>query len=144
MIRLEEINENNWHVDLHVRTDQKKDVVSAEVLLAKAYAYREHRSQARLIYRNERPVGMLMYFDDEESKAYDFDQVFVDEKYQGRGYGTAGVELALNLMRADGKYDRVLVRHRESNKIAQKMYEKFGFVLTDEGEEDEIVLQKIL
>lgn len=144
MIRLEEINENNWRVDLHVRTDQKKDVVSAEVLLAKAYALRGHRSQARLIYRNERPVGMLLFLDDEESKAYEFDQVFVDEKYQGRGYGSAAVELALNLMKLDGKYDRVVVRHKESNKIAQRMYEKFGFAVSDGTEDGEIILQKLL
>ena len=60
---------------------------------------------------------MALYYDCDECNVYDFSQLFIGERYQGNGFG---IEAAKNL------------------------YEKLGFYLTGECDEDEIVMEKVL
>ena len=62
MVRLEEVNPDNWRLGLDVRDDQKDFVASSVVLLARAYAYRNSRSNAFVIYHDDTPVGMALYY----------------------------------------------------------------------------------
>ena len=63
MIRLEPIGPDNWREELEVREDQKRFVSEPNRILARAYAYRDQRAQAKLILDDDTPVGMLMYYD---------------------------------------------------------------------------------
>ena len=87
MIRLEEVNPDNWRLELYVREDQKKFVANTTVLPARAYAYRNARSRALVIYDDETPVGMALYYDYEPAHAYNFSQLLIDERYQRKGFG---------------------------------------------------------
>ncbi|MGN0297664.1 MAG: GNAT family N-acetyltransferase [Lachnospiraceae bacterium] len=40
-----------------------------------------------MIYDDELPVGMGLYYDLPDMECYDFSQLFIDERYQGCGYG---------------------------------------------------------
>lgn len=71
--------------------------------MARAYAYRNYRSRAFVIYNDELPVGMGMYYDLPELECYDLSQLFIDERYQGQGYGRAAVGMVLEAMKQDGK-----------------------------------------
>jgi diamine N-acetyltransferase len=110
-------------------------------LLARAYAYREYRSKAVVIYNDEVPVGMALYFDCEELQAYDFCQLFIDEGYQGMGYGYEATKQILKLMNNDGKYNKVVLCYIEGNKTALSLYEKCGFKLTGGRDGDEIIME---
>ena len=144
MIRLEEINSNNWRVDLHVSKNQKNFVADQYKLLARAYAYRKVGSKALMIYNDDIPIGMALYYECEEYQAYDFNQLFIDERYQRKGYGLEAAKLILNKMKQDGKYQKVILCYIESNYAAKNLYEKCGFYLTGERDENEIVMEKIL
>ena len=87
MIHLESITPDNWRLGLKVRKDQTEFVSDSAGILARAYAYRDSRSQAFIIYSDEIPVGMAMYHDWVEESAYDFSQFFIDQRYQGKGFG---------------------------------------------------------
>lgn len=50
MIHLEDITPDNWREDLKVAEEQKRYVSNSAVLLARAYAYRNERSHACMIY----------------------------------------------------------------------------------------------
>ena len=143
IIRLEEVTPENWRVDLHVREDQQRFVASREGTLARAFAYRERRSQAFIIMAGEEPVGMAMYYDSPQSKAYFFSEFFIDERYQGCGFGRAAAELVLERMRADGRYARVLLCYVDGNDVAKRLYESLGFHCTGEADGDEIVMELI-
>ena len=143
MIHLVDIDPSNWRLDLKVAESQKNYVASSAVMLARAYAYREQRSRAFVIYDIETPVGMGMYHDCPELDAYDLSQLFIDERYQGKGYGKASTKLVLDAMRRDGKYSKVVLCYIEGNDAAKKLYESFGFVEIDR-DEDEIVMELIL
>lgn len=144
MIRLENVNPENWRLGLKVSEKQKCFVSDDMRLLARAYAYRESRSRAFVIYSDEAPVGMALYYDCEELGAYDFSQLFIDERYQGRGYGIEAAGLIIDMMINDGRFDRVILCYIEGNEAARNMYEKLGFHLTGGSDEDEIIMEKML
>ena len=143
MIHLVDIDPSNWRLDLKVAESQKNYVASSAVMLARAYAYREQRSRAFVIYDDETPIGMGMYHDCPELNAYDLSQFFIDERCQGKGYGKVATKLVLDIMKQDGKYSKVVLCYVEGNEAARKLYENFGFVEIDR-DEDEIIMELIL
>lgn len=56
MIRLVTITPDNWRLGLSVREDQYDYVSDSSGILARAYAYRDNRSQAFVIYDDNVPV----------------------------------------------------------------------------------------
>jgi diamine N-acetyltransferase len=140
MIHLVDIDPGNWRLKLEVAESQKHHVANSSVMLARAYAYREQRSRAFVIYDDETPVGMGLYYDLPDLDCYDLSQIFIDERYQGRGYGRAATKLILDAMKQDGKYNKVDLCYIEGNDAAKKLYESFGFVEIDR-DEDEIIME---
>lgn len=136
MIRLIDIDPDNWRLGLRVAQEQEHYVANSAVMLARAYAYRKQRSRAFVIYEDETPVGMGLYYDLPDMECYDFSQFFIDARYQGKGYGKAAVKAVLDAMRKDGRYGKVDLCYIEGNNAAKKLYEGFGFVEIDrDGEE---------
>lgn len=144
MIQLEDISEANWRIPLSVSKQQEKYVSNPMKLLARAYAYRNQGSFACLICNDEEPVGMALYYECPEQKAYDLSQIFIDERFQGRGYGKEATKLLLERMRAEKKYNRVILCYIEGNETAKSMYESLGFKHTGEADEDEIIMELYL
>ena len=140
MIHLVDIDPGNWRLKLEAAESQKHYVANSSVMLARAYAYREQRSRAFVIYDDETPVGMGLYYDLPDLDCYDLSQIFIDERYQGRGYGRAATKLILDAMKQDGKYNKVDLCYIEGNDAAKKLYESFGFVEIDR-DEDEIIME---
>lgn len=141
MIWLEEINPKNWRMELNVAEEQKDYVSDSMKLLARAYAYRNCRSEAFVIYEDKCPIGMALYYDWEVMQAYDFSQFFIDEKYQGNGYGFEAVKQIIEKMKMDGKYQKVILCYIEGNEAAKKLYEKVGFRCTGEQDGNEIIMK---
>ena len=144
MIRLETVNPDNWRLRLKVSDAQKRFVADRSTMLARAYAYRESRSKAYVIYNDTLPVGMALYYDCAELNAYDLSQLFIDERYQGNGFGIEATKQILDKMKSDSKYDKVILCYIDGNEAARNMYEKLGFTLTGDRDEDEIIMEKAL
>ena len=143
MIHLVDIDPGNWRLGLRVADFQKNYVSDSYAMLARAYAYREQRSRAFVIYDNETPVGMGMYHDCPDLDAFDLSQIFIDERYQRKGYGKAATKLVLDAMKQDGKYSKAILCYIEGNNAAKDLYESFGFVEID-SDEDEIIMELTL
>lgn len=141
MIHLEPITEFNWRENLSVSEEQKNYASDSMKLLARAYAYRDKGSFACVIYNDEDPVGMALYYDCPELQAYDFSQLFIDKNYQGYGYGKNAARLILDKMSSEGKYDKVVLCYIEGNEVAKAMYESLGFYHTGDADEDEIIME---
>ena len=140
MIRLEDIDEGNWRIPLRVSKAQEQYVANTTTILARAYAYRNDRSQALLIYEDDTPVGMVLYHDEDSLDAYIFSEILIDERFQGKGYGTTATKLVLDRMKEDGRYHKVVLCYIEGNDAAKKLYESFGFEEIDR-DEDEIIME---
>ena len=144
MIRLETVTPNNWRLGLKVSEKQKGFVSDDMKLLARAYAYRGNRSNAFIIYNDNIPVGMALYYDCEEINAFDFSQLFIDERYQGKGLGTEAAGQIIEMMKNDGKYDKVVLCYIDGNEAAKNMYTKLGFYPNGESDGNEIVMERKL
>ncbi len=126
MVHLEEVTPGGvW--DLQVSQEQQDFVAPIPVILGRAYIFRKQRADAYWIFHNEEAVGMVMYLDSPEQEAFDFCQIFIDQRYQRRGYGKAAGQLVLDRMRQDGKYQKVSVCYVEGNNASRKLFEQFGF-----------------
>ena len=86
---------------------------------------------------------MVLYHDAESLDAYIFSELFIDERFQGKGYGRVATRLVLDNMKKDGKYNKVILCYIEGNEAAKKLYTQFGFVETDR-DEDEIIMELVL
>ena len=127
MIHLEPVTPENWRCGLRVREDQHCFAADSAGLLARAYAYRAQRSEALVIYADNTPVGMALYYDLDELHAYNLSQLFIDARYQGRGYGTEAVRLLLQRLKTDGKFEKVVLCYVDGDEAAQRLYEALGF-----------------
>ena len=140
MVHLVDVGPDNWRLGLRVSESQKSYVADSAGILARAYAYRDLRSRAFVICDGDTPVGMGLYYDLPDMECFDFSQFFIDERYQGNGYGKAAVRLVLEEMRQDGRFSKVDLCYIEGNLAARRLYEELGFVET-ERDEDEIVME---
>ena len=140
MIHLVDIDHENWRIPLKVSKEQERYVANSTTILARAYAYRNSGSCCFFIYHDEAPIGMVLYHDEASQKAYVFSELFIDERFQGRGYGRAATKLVLDNMKREEKYDKVILCYIEGNDAAKKLYEGFGFVETDR-DEDEMIME---
>ncbi|MBQ3090376.1 MAG: GNAT family N-acetyltransferase [Oscillospiraceae bacterium] len=140
MVHLVDIDGGNWRVPLKVSKEQEVYVANSTTILARAYAYRDSRSRALLIYEDERPIGMVLYHDEELLNAYIFSELFIDEQFQGKGYGRTATKLVLDSMKKDGKYSKVILCYIEGNEAAKKLYKHFGFVEIDR-DDDEVIME---
>ena len=59
-------------------------------------------------------------------KALVIEDLIVDKKYRGQGYGAKLIKGIIQLAKKE-KVDCIEVLTKDSNKIAQKLYKKFGF-----------------
>lgn len=132
------IDAGNWRVPLAVREDQRHFVSNQWSILARAYAYREMRSQALHIMLDDTPIGMLLYHDGVEEDCYVLSQFFIDQRWQGKGY--AAMQLVLDALRRGSRYDRVELCYCEGDEPARRLYEKCGFTHTGAVDEDEIIM----
>lgn len=143
MIRLVDIDNETGCTDLAVAEDQQKFVCNSLVMLARAWLHRRLHPRVFNVYVDDIAVGMGMYLDDPEKNAYDFCQIFIDERYQGKGYGKAAVGLVLDAMREEGKYEKVSMCYVEGNDVSRKLFEQFGFVEVSHPW-DEIFMERTL
>ncbi len=141
MLHLEDITEDNWRLGLSVSDEQKDYVSSPMKLLARAYAYRNSGSFACVIYNGCEPVGMALYYDCPELDAYIFSQLFIDKRYQGRGYGKAAARLILDRMKSEGKFGKAVLCYTKGNDVAKALYESLGFYHTGKSDGDEIIME---
>ena len=140
MIRLAEVTEENWLdiADLSVNDDQRRFVAPAIGILARGYVYRDCNARIYAIENDGTIVGtaLVREFAD-EPLGYDLQQFMIDQRYQGKGYGSAALALILDELRKEGRYDHVEVCVKKDDTAAIRLYGKHGFV--DSGYIDEDV-----
>ena len=129
-IRLSEITEENWMevASLSVEDGQKRFVAPAQGILARGYVYRNCGGRAYVIEADGTIVGAALVREfTEEPLGYDLQQFMIDRRYQGRGYGTRALELILDELRREGRYDHVEVCVKKDDETAIRLYLKAGF-----------------
>jgi diamine N-acetyltransferase len=138
MVRLVQVTEDNWMeiASLAVKENQRGYVAPSVGILARGYVYRDCNAKIYAFENDGVIVGtaLVREFTD-EPLGYDLQQFMIDEKYQGKGYGSRALELILDELRKEGRYDHVELCVKKADIEAIRLYEKYGFV--DSGYIDE-------
>jgi diamine N-acetyltransferase len=141
MIRLEKITKHNYRecVRLSVAEEQVKFVAANAKSLSKAYVYYD-TSHPFAVYADGVMVGFVLYRDLPEEKNYVIDQIMMDKRCQGKGYGREVMGELFRQMRGRGLFDRVCVCCCAANKVAIKFFHGAGFAQEGPEEAGEILL----
>ena len=138
MLRLKDISENNWIdvASLSVKDHQQRYVTSAISILARGYVYRECRAKVYAFDMDGTIVGTALVREfSEEPLGYDLQEFLIGKQYQGRGYGSAALELILDELRKEKHFDHVELCVKKDDTEAIRLYKKHGFI--DSGFIDE-------
>ncbi len=142
-ITLKRINEENF-IDafrLDLGEGQERFVSHPIRSLAQAYVY-YHQCVPFGIFLEGTMVGYVMVIYDYDLDEYNIWHMMIDKRFQGKGYGKAGVEacLAYIATKPFGVSNRVVLTCHKENLAALTLYRKFGFVETGNHDDEEIEL----
>jgi diamine N-acetyltransferase len=149
VVSLREITEDNRVAveALAVTDDQSNYVASVTQSLQDAVEYPDAKAWYRAVYLDDEPVGFVMISDgitvDDPSYIgpYYLWRLLVDHRFQGRGVGTAALDLVVRYLRTRPDARKLLVSHVVGPRSPARFYEQYGFRLTGEVHEDEPVLE---
>jgi len=130
---------------LGVSSVQQRSVAGVAESLAEAVDDPAGRAIYWAVYAEDRPVGFVMIsdeVDDPKHIAQYLWRLLIDERYQGRGYGTAALDLIVEYFRARPGVDVVWTSCGEGDGSPLGFYERYGFEQTgDRVFDDEILLR---
>ncbi|MCI9119117.1 MAG: GNAT family N-acetyltransferase [Flavonifractor sp.] len=155
MLRLERVTGKNvWDIlKLRVSDEQRSFVAGNDVSIIEAYTAITGNGYAFPfgLYAGETPVGFLMigfdtddFWDDAPPVAkgnYNLWRLMIDQRFQGQGYGTEAVRLALEFIktRPCGEAEFCWLSYEPDNKTAAQLYRSFGFAETGEMDGEELI-----
>ncbi len=149
VVSLREITDDNRAAveALAVTDDQSHYVASVTQSLKDAEDYPDAKPWYRAIYAGDEPVGFVMISDgitvDDPSYVgpYFLWRLLVDRRFQGRGHGTAALDLIVDHVRTRPDARTLLVSHVVGDASPLTFYEQYGFQLTGEVHEGEPILE---
>lgn len=155
MLRLERVTGKNvWDIlKLRVSDEQRSFVAGNDVSIIEAYTAITGNGYTFPfgLYAEETPVGFLMigfdtddFWDDAPPVAkgnYNLWRLMIDQRFQGQGYGTEAVRLALEFIktRPCGEAEFCWLSYEPDNKTAAQLYRSFGFAETGEMDGEELI-----
>lgn len=141
-MELRTITEQNYQkiLDLSTGAGQEEFVAQNVRSLAQAWVFRD-RARPYALYEGEEPVGFIMFDWRPEKKWVEIWRLMIDYRLQGKGYGRAAVQKALEFLRESGLFDKVQINYVEENQGAKHLYRSMGFQETGAMEGNEVVME---
>ncbi|RHO56500.1 GNAT family N-acetyltransferase [Ruminococcaceae bacterium AM07-15] len=141
-MELRAITEQNYQkiLDLSTGAGQEEFVAQNVRSLAQAWVFRD-RARPYALYEGEEPVGFIMFDWRPEKKWVEIWRLMIDHRFQGKGYGRAAVQKALEFLRESGLFDKVQINYVEENQGAKHLYRSMGFQETGAMEGNEVVME---
>lgn len=139
-ITLKPITLDNWEeaCTLDVRADQQSFVASNLYSIAESKFNPSWEPMA--IYAGEQMVGFVMWGIDTNQPVEEWwiIRLMIDAAHQGRGYGRAAAQTAIDRIRAQGTRE-VFLSFEPENDGAKQLYRSLGFADAGRVESGEIV-----
>lgn len=130
-ISLKKITPENFEdiIKIKVSDKQKEFVSSVLYSLAQAYVYRENAFPFS-IYKDDIPIGFIMFGFYEQRKQYTLWKFLVDKEYQHKGYGKAALLIGIECMKSEYGVREMYTGVSLNNTVAEQLYKSVGFRLT--------------
>ncbi len=146
-LKLRKIDESNFIECFNLSLGEGQDRFVSHPIrsLAQAYVYYNQCTPFG-IYSNDTIVGYVMVIYDYDEETYNIWHMMIDEKYQGKGYGSIAIKLCIDYIKSKpfGSSNDVILTCNIDNSIAIHIYEKIGFKDTGERDDDELVMKLVV
>lgn len=147
-LNLVPVTADNWREAVFLTTDPERRIpLDEKWITSNAYSMLQciydEDWDCRILMDGEKAVGFVFIgFLPEEQRGY-LCRYMIDVKFQNKGYGSAFLPLVVDLIREQYKCRDVYTSVHDENLHAKYLYERFGFVRTEEmdGEERVYVLR---
>ena len=129
---------------LHVASGQERFVSGVAESLAEAAEHPDAHPLFWAVYAEDTPVGFVMIADEVADADYIphyLWKLLVDERHQGRGYGTATLDLIVAYFRGRPGVEVPTVHAGDGDGSPISFYERYGFQRTGEAADGEVALQ---
>jgi len=148
MVSLRPITESNREAleALEVSPIQQKFVSNVADSLLEAAAEPDGRALHWAVYADETPVGFVMISDEVGSPDYlphYLWKLFIDERYQRQGFGTATLDLIVEYFRGRPGIEVLWTSAGQGDGSPITFYERYGFEQTGEIVFDNEVLLRL-
>lgn len=137
MVELKKLCEDNWLTvaNLSVSQKQKEYFPIPNVYWIGISRYEEHTTLYAIV-NEDKIVGLIGLGYDEDGISGYINPLMIDEKYQGNGFSFKAILLAIDILKNELKVPEIHIGHRKLNVVAGKLYEKLGFQIIGEDEQD--------
>ncbi|MEM7335477.1 MAG: GNAT family N-acetyltransferase [Chloroflexota bacterium] len=127
-VQLVPLTKSNWKAvaKLDLLAEQKEFVPSNLYSIAEAQFY--PAAQSRAIYSDRLLIGYVLYGIEDSSGEWKIFRFMIDQAYQGQGYGRSALEAVIKNMQSTSGIKKIKIAYHSSNKVAERLYEKAGFV----------------
>jgi diamine N-acetyltransferase len=146
-LTLKKVDESNFVECFNLKLGDGQDKFVSHPIrsLAQAYVY-YNQCTPFAIYKDDTVVGYVMVIYDYDEDTFNIWHMMIDEKYQGKGYGTEAVKLCIDYIKSKpfGQSNEIILTCNMDNFNAIHMYEKLGFKDTGERDDDEIIMKLII
>jgi len=148
LVSLRQITESNREAveALEVSPGQEQFVSSVADSLLEAAAEPDGRALYWAVYADETPVGFVMISDEVGSPDYIphyLWKLFIDERYQRQGFGTATLDLIVEFFRGRPGVEVLSTSAGQGDGSPITFYERYGFERTGEIVFDNEVLLRL-
>lgn len=141
-ITLRKITEETVGSILRLKVSHAQEDFVANNAVSIAEAHFCKTAWFRGIYDGDTPVGFVMLDQDEEKAEYYIWRFMIDEKHQGKGYGTLAIQEVIKHVRTLPNANELCLMYvPDLEGSPDPFYEKLGFVNTDEWDEDERIMK---
>lgn len=134
MVNFRKITEENFDAIIKMKRPEGENFVASNaVSLAQAWLYRDEGDVFPFaIYNDDTVVGFMLLEEDIEDERLDLWRIMLPPEHEGKGYGTAAVELMIRYAKDSGRYKRIGLLCSPANHNARHIYDKLGFQPTGE------------
>ena len=140
-VSLVEIDADNLRsvMDLKVKPDQDNYVAPNSVSIAqKCY---DDESWMRAIFAGDEPVGFVLLSERRSVPRYYLWRYMIDGDQQGKGYGTAGMNLLVEYVRTLPGATELFLSFVPGEHGPQAFYQGYGFVATGREQDGELEMR---
>lgn len=137
VIQLKELDNDNWleTANLSVSEKQKEFFPIPNIYWIGISRYEEH-TNLYAIMLDETIIGLIGLGYDEDGVSGFINPLMIDANYQGNHYAEKAMAIAIDILQKNYNVTKINLGHRKSNTTAARLYEKLGFEIIGEDEQD--------
>ncbi|MDF2924755.1 MAG: GCN5-related N-acetyltransferase [Paenibacillaceae bacterium] len=130
-VSLRQVTRDNLRECIQLKPSAEQQGFVAPNVISLAQSKVEKDWYPLCIYAGDTMVGFAMYGIDADDRKMWISRLMIDENYQGRGYGQAALKRLIDLIEQHG-FTEVFLSIEPENITARRLYEKVGFVSTEQ------------